>query len=376
MSSSNIDNYVKTYLTDQSDTQINGVKLYKNLRDSTKSSGKILYQAIIEPNTNGTTKSENKDFRLRLWLTEDYPSANSEVFNFNINLYAINVDENFELPLDGTSMVRKSIQEKINAGTCNPIWVDNMGTTNDDTDDITYFSGTNDCVDMNYVWYSGKLWRITAIYPDGKMKLVTEDALTAILWGSTVEYDGSWIYQWLNEDFYDTLVNPSDILIDDATWNYSTDGNSTPVRPESIATQKTKEASIGLLNAYEYYNAYRNASTSTNYLNIGYYWWLITSYNTSRVRHVNRDGTLNDDSPSGDTYGVRPSVNLKSGLEFAGTGTKSDPYRIVGDKENPANGTLISSRSIGEYVNFDNDIYRIVSIDEENGTTKLTRVDY
>ena len=271
----------------------------------------------------------------------------------------------------GSEKVLQAIETNA-TGTCQDIIYEEDG--------IKYFSGTNDCINFNYVWYSGKLWRITAIYPDGTMKMITEDALTTIYWGSTVEYDGSWIYQWLNEDFYDTLVNPSDIIVQNSVWNYSTDGNDTPVKPETIATQKTKEAPVGLLNAYEYYNAYRKVSYRTGYLNIGYYWWLITPYSTSVVRLVNDVGSLPTIySPSSDAYGVRPSINLKSGLEFAGTGTKSEPFKIVGDKENPANGTLISSRSVGEYVKFDNDLYRIVSIDtdEKNGTiTKLTRVDY
>ena len=41
-------------------------------------------------------------------------------------------------------------------------------------DGITYISGTKDCIDFNYVWYSGKLWRITAIYPNGTMKMITD----------------------------------------------------------------------------------------------------------------------------------------------------------------------------------------------------------
>ena len=45
------------------------------------------------------------------------------------------------------------------------------------------------------------------------------------------------------------------------------------------------------------------------------------------------------------------------------------------DKEDAVNNTtLLSSRAVGEYVKFDNDLYRIV--DTDNGITKLTRVDY
>ena len=335
---------------------------------------------------HNTTTEIVKTYKLRVWLSEDVIISDSDsnrsycatdncvtgevAFKKHYASVKISVFGDFtekEPPLTGTDKVLKAITSNA-TGTCQDIIYEE--------DDIKYFSGTNDCINFNYVWYSGKLWRITAIYPDGSMKMITEDALTAINWGSTVEYDGSWVYQWLNEDFYDTLVNPSDIIIANSIWNYSTDGNSTPVKPETIATQKTKEALIGLLNAYEYYNSYRKVSYSTGYLNIGYYWWLLTPYSTSRVRNVNYDGNLYNGSTSGSTYGVRPSVNLKSGLEFAGSGTKTNPYKIVGDKEDPTNGTLISSRSVGEYVKFDGDNYRIVSIDETNGTTKLTRVDY
>src|SRR5574344_886292 len=41
-------------------------------------------------------------------------------------------------------------------------------------DNIVYISGSATDINFNYVWYSGKLWRITAIYPDGTMKMITD----------------------------------------------------------------------------------------------------------------------------------------------------------------------------------------------------------
>ena len=285
-------------------------------------------------------------------------------YTLTINVETVQCDKKEEAWTTTAEKVLAKFEDK----TCNPTWTD-------EEDGTIYFSGTNDCVNMNYVWYSGKLWRITAIYQDGTMKLITEDAITAINWGSTIEYDGSWVYQWLNEDFYDTLYNKENIIVSNSIWNYSTDGNSTPVKPETIATQKTKTAPVGLLNAYEYYNAYRNASSGANYLNIRYYWWLITPYSASRVRDVYFSGALGNHSSSSFARGVRPSINLKSGVVLTGVGTKDNPYRIVGDMESPTNNvTLLSSRSSGEYVKFDGDLYRIV--ETSNGITKLTRVDY
>ena len=88
-------------------------------------------------------------------------------------------------------------------------------------DGITYISGTKDCIDFNYVWYSGKLWRITAIYPDGTMKMITDDVITTISYGTvnvnfyTDDSNSSYMYQWLNEDFLDTLYNYENIIVTD-----------------------------------------------------------------------------------------------------------------------------------------------------------------
>ena len=58
---------------------------------------------------------------------------------------------------------------------------------------------------------------------------------------------------------------------------------------------------------------------------------------------------------------------------MGGNGTRDNPYRLVGDNDNPA-GELLSTRYSGEYISFgtgENNLYRIVS--HENGTgTKIT----
>ena len=66
--------------------------------------------------------------------------------------------------------------------------------------DVIYYTGTDENCLKNYVWYSGKLWRIVAIYPNGMMKLVTENNMTTIQFGSTVTFDGSWMDQWLSQE--------------------------------------------------------------------------------------------------------------------------------------------------------------------------------
>ena len=200
------------------------------------------------------------------------------------------------------------------------------------------------------MWYSGKLWRITAIYPDGTMKMITDDAITTIKYGEDVNFytdasTSSYMYQWLNEDFLSTLYNYENIIVTDAIWN-ATQTSSVSTKP-SETTLVT--APVGLLNSYEYYKSYENTSYSKGYLNIGYWWWLLNPYSSSSVWRVYSYGIANYISPSHNTTGVRPSVNLQSGITInGGTGTSDDPYTISGDKETVTAGTtLLNTRVSG-----------------------------
>ena len=293
--------------------------------------------------------------------------------------YPISLEQGIELKLNEELgvPVKNAIVTSVN----NP--TDTSCKTYVEEDGIIYISGTKDCINFNYVWYSGKLWRITAIYPDGTMKMITDSNITTIAYGAdnkfyTDENTTSYMYQWLNQEFLPTLYNYDEIIVEDAVWNASP-GNGTISTKLPVEGQEEVlvNASVGLLNSYEYYKSYQNTSSSNGYLNIGYCWWLITPYSASSsyVWRVRSHGGGYDDSPS-TAYGGRPSIYLKSGVQLiGGTGTESNPYRIKGDQEQAeANVTLINTRQSGEYVNFDGYLYRIVGI--ENETTKLIKDDY
>ncbi len=323
-----------------------------------------------------------------VFTTTEWNTLQNQAISFQVKVEA-NEGIWVEEPLTGEKMVRRAITAKINAETnsCNPIWVDNMDTPEDESDDITYFSGTKTCVDMNYVWYSGKLWRITAIYPDGAMKLVTENNIASIAFNEssvnfyTDENTKSYMYQWLNEDFYDTLYNASEFIDTTKLWNVTYSNASSAFQISKRLLETTMVSSnVGLLNSYEYYNSYRNLGSSSygnGYLNIKYYWWLLNPYNASRVWYVNSDGRGIDYYPT-NTCGGRPAINLKSGLEFTGSGTLSDPYKIKGDKEKGNPNDLINTRLSGEYVklvnNDNNQMFRIIGV--EDNKTKIISMDY
>ena len=357
--------YIKVYLTDDNNNQVAGPSIYSSLDYTTypsAPSGRVIYTG----NQSGTF---SKNYRLYVWLDSTYEQNTvSQTFTFKVNLYAYN-DTNKSLAYT----FKNAVEEK-NA-TCK---------TYVEEDGITYISGTKNCIDFNYVWYSGKLWRITAIYPDGTMKMITDDAITTIEYGEDVNFytaprNSSYMYQWLNEDFLSTLYNYENIIVTDASWN-ATNSNASSTSEISTKLPETTmvRAPVGLLNSYEYYKSYQNTSNSNKngYLNIGYFWWFLNPYSSSIVWHISSGGSTVGSSPYSSLYGVRPSVNLQSGITInGGTGTSSDPYTISGDKETITAGTtLLNTRVSGEYVNFDGELYRIVGI--ENNTTKLNKMDY
>ena len=332
----------------------------------------------------------SKTLYLKVWI--DNAAGNNAI---NKTFYGtIKVDLYQKRDVPASELIKSQIVNNTTS-TCTNLTVEEDG--------ITYISGTNDCINFNYVWYSGKLWRITAINPDGTMKMITDDVITTISYnpGSDVNfydiskkddtsYTGSYMYQWLNEDFLDTLYNYKNIIVEDSTWNItnsnasSTSAISTKLPETTLINNSTigKNTPVGLLNSYEYYLSYKNTSYGSGYLNVGYYWWLLNPYRSSYDWNVRSYGDADFNNPS-NTRGVRPSINLKSNIQLSGgSGTKDDPYTISGDREQPTiNTTLLNTRTVGEYVVFDEDgdtltkeLYRIVGI--EDGKIKLNKNDY
>ena len=375
-------NYIKVYLTDENNNQVVSPKIYNNLENTTyqadKQTGKVIY-------TGNNPGVKTNKYRLYAWIDKDYEQNSvSQTFKFNVNIYAYN-DTNKEL-----SHVFMNNLKSRQTDTCK---------TYIEEDGITYVSGTSTCINFNYVWYSGKLWRITAINPDGTLKMITDDVITTISYNpdgdvnfydiskkDDTTYTGSYIYQWLIEDFLDTLYNYENIIVEDSTWNITTNNSdiSTKLSETTLINNSTigKNTPVGLLNSYEYYLSYKNTSYGFGYLNNICVWWLLNSYSSSRIWSVLNYGRSYDYYPSR-TNGVRPSINLKSNIQLSGgSGTKDDPYTISGDKEQPTiNTTLLNKRTVGEYVVFDEDgdsstkeLYRIVGI--EDGKVKLNKNDY
>ena len=325
-----------------------------------------------ESNNMGTTN--NQAIGKTVITTSEWNALQSSGVSFKVKVEANEGIWAKEI-LRGERMVKRAINAKINADTnaCNPIRVDNMNTLDDDSDDMEYFNGLNSCVDMNYVWYSGKMWRIVSIYPDGAMKLVTQNLITTLSYNVgnntnfyTDENNTSYIYQWLNEDFYDTLYNAENIIDNTKLWNASSTSNVQD-RP---GTSNMVSAPVGMINGYEF--IFAGGYVNGGYLTSSTRWWLLNPQSYQYIYQVEYDRTIRTSTPDRE-YGIRPSIIIKPGLPFTGDGTIDSPFRIEIDKKTGASNELINTRLSGEYVKFgngDNDsIFRIIGIEE--GKTKV-----
>ena len=265
---------------------------------------KVLYDNKYIDNGASLAVNAEATYKVKLWLAEE-----ADVTYMNKTFSAKVVVETFQNSL---GKLMHDIKNPQNAS-CQ---------TYVEEDGITYISGTKECINFNYVWWSGYMWRITAIYPDGGIKMVTDNNISSISFGENVTYYNkdteakSYVFQWLNEDFLSTLYNNgSDVIDDSKFWN-------------ATQTVNTIISAIGLLNSYEYRKSYQNTTYENGYLNIGYYWWLLNPYSTSYMWGVSNYGDgLNRSSIV--TLGARPTYYLKSDIKIlSGSGIELDPYIV------------------------------------------------
>ena len=304
---------------------------------------------------SGGLDSKGKDtFTLRLWLN---PAVNGDIGG-QVFKAKLRIEVNQQIPTP--------VADKLLAG------VGNNGTIDTSDSEQTFITGTNP---NNYIWYSGKLWRAVSIDPsDNSVKLVTQWNISNIPYNAkdNTAFQGSYMEQWLNDTsvdgFLGNLREPDKFIKTDSVWNATLTTATTKPEKTTMITD-----AVGLLNIYECTMSYKNASSSTGYLNNSLNWWTLTPYSTSLVRYVYSYGFGPIDSPA-NSFGSRPSINLKSAVKIIdGDGTVDNPYRLQGDNDSPT-GALLSARYSGEYISFgtgENNLYRIVS--HENGTgTKIT----
>ena len=280
------------------------------------------------------------------------------------------------LPSDG-----HLFEEIISTGEVGEVIIDNISSDNLYNDEVDTFVTGED--PNNYIWYSGKLWRAVSVNnTENTVKLVTQWDISTITYSSgSSAFAGSYMEEWLNDTsidgFLGNLRNYENFIVTDVKWDATMDdrelGSITRPNGTTIVID-----TVGLLNTYEYQSSFYGTDYDNSYLNIpNLRWWLINPNDASNNYIIDSLGGLLI-RESRNTYGVKPSIYLKSNVKIVnGDGTVDNPYRLNGDNDTDLEGTLLNTRYSGEYIRFgsgENNLYRIVS--HENGAgTKITSAE-
>ena len=334
--------------------------IYKILYDEESFNSEQLMVGIIPENTSNVSG----EVIIKATLKDETKNNN---LSFKINVEA---KEGFWINEPAYQVIEKRSNEKSNCESIKKV----LNTSKFGGEgDIIYFTGSEECINDNYVWYSGKLWRIVALYPNGIMKLVTENPMTVIDFGEDFLFNESYANNWLLQEFLPTLSNYEKIVVFNAIWDIS-------FYDASSENKMIIRRPIGLLNSYEYEMSITN---DNSYLNIGQYWWLSDSYDQKYVRGISDEGKVISSLSLLSSLAVRPSIYLKASVSFSNSseldvGKRNNPYRIIGDKKVGEKGELVSNRQIGEFVVINNQVYRIVGFEEKESSiiTKLVLTEY
>ena len=299
--------------------------------------------------------------------------ANTTESEISIELgVSVGLDYNdLELPDDG-NLLRKITS----TGTVSEVIEDDiMNRLNYEDEEQTFVTGSNP---YNYIWYSGKLWRVVSIdTSDNSVKLVTQWSISAVPYDNdSSAFAGSYMESWLNDTTVDgflyNLREPDKFIKMDSKWNASQmSDTSKPPSEEEGGT--IVENAVGLLNIYEY----NMGGAGGSYLDNKTQSWTLTPYNSTNIRDIYHTGAIYSERYT-NVVGVRPSINLKSEIKVVdGNGSEANPYRLEGDNDSNLSGTLLNTRYSGEYISFgtgENNLYRIVSHETE-GLTKITSAE-
>ena len=213
------------------------------------------------------------------------------------------------------------------------------GLVKDSTNpNLYYYTGTNEEVGNNFLWYGGHQWRVLEFDKSANtVTLITQQPLTAIqpassVWTTQSAYNSSYINQWLNDYFYNSLDSSIQSNIQKTIFNIGTYTNV----GEITTSQK-----VGLLDEEQY----KKAGSTNSFLDIKDSFWLGNRYSSSNVRYVNGDGGLNYGNTPLSSYGVRAVIKISDITITGGDGTLASNYQVGNKAINTDNV------QVGEYIN-------------------------
>ena len=186
------------------------------------------------------------------------------------------------------------------------------------------------------------LYRIVSHETDGLTKITSAEPLKSSsafitsTFGNNVTFSSTnTIGTFLNGKYLTSYVDSeySNMIEESSTWYLGTVGEGVSYKLAkytdtnmSNLTSTTTNAKVGLLRLGELM-----AGQFDRFGNNSFY-WLLTPFSTISIRRVDDGYGLGSDvsRPSDNSYGIRPSLNLKSNVQItSGTGTKSDPFVLT-----------------------------------------------
>ena len=291
------------------------------------------YEKYFINNTGDTAYVYITDLINNNYLNADTVNPNNEHSFSSKDVVKItrNEDGTFKYELKYVKTLIETLLEQYNES-------NTTGLVKDGTNEnLYYYTGTNEKVSNNFLWYGGHQWRVLEFdTSDNTLTLITQQPLTSIqlasvVWESKDAYESSYINTWLNDYFYNSLDSSIQSNIQKTTFNVGIYTNVGEIKTE----QK-----VGLLDE----DQYKRAGEADSFLDIKDYFWLSNRSSSSIVRCVDDNGVLNYDSPSF-ADGVRAVIKISDITIAEGDGTLASNYR-VGNKATNTNNV-----QVGEYIN-------------------------
>lgn len=222
-------------------------------------------------------------------------------------------------------------------------------------------------VEDNYIKYNGILYRIMKIDSSGNLKLVSNNTVTLMYSGLNKGFTESYINSWLNINeeiensgyFEKNIVDKNKLLVKTNICNDVID-DLTKITCE----KETYEEGFNIMTLQDYISA----GAKESYLNNNEDFYLRTLNSHNNNYYVAATGEIGTDFVETRVRGVRVVLSIKANIKLiSGDGTKDNPYIVEEHKPNK-----LTDLFVGEIINYSNNNWKVVEINEENIKIALT----
>ena len=197
----------------------------------------------------------------------------------------------------------------------------------------------------NYLWYSGHLWRLISINEDKTITMIADESIALLI----PEYDENNYLNDFLEEFYNKL--DQELLVKHKYCSDKVDDL------KALTCDNKEEKSITSLDLYTYNKIGGQKSFITNKT----IFWLANQDGNNDYWYIDEIGAAGKGTEN-IAHNVRPMITIKDKIELvSGNGTYEDPYVV---KE--SNNKVLSSAVTGEYIKFNEELWRILDINENS----------